>query len=162
MHAARFAAINVAAVALLALATAQGWVVMIVEADRSRLTLVIAGVLALGLFLCGWRLATLRHLPTDWNRQQTRLDDRTATIRLLIELCPLLGLAGTVVGFIIAFASLDLAALTDASSAAATIGDVLAGVGIALYTTLTGLVAAVWLSLAYRTVESRVAELQLA
>lgn len=153
MHAARFTLVNLAALALLALATTQGWTATVVAADKSRLTLVIAGTLAAGLALSAWRLSTLRPAPAAW------LDERVATIRLLIDLCPLLGLLGTVVGFVIAFGSIDLVALASADQAAAAIGGVLAGMGIALYTTLVGILAAVWLSLAFRAVEGRVAEL---
>jgi hypothetical protein len=165
MHAARFVLINIAAGALLFVAAVRGWVALIVENDPSRITLVIAALLAVGLGLCAWRFVTLRRVPQHESLYADKLaawiDERIKTVRLLVELLPLLGLIGTVVGFVIAFLGFDLGALASADQAATVVGAVLRGVGVALYTTLVGALAGAWLHLCYRTLESHATDLWL-
>ena len=63
------------------------------------------------------------------------------------------GLIGTVVGFIMATQALDMAAVGDTDRAAAMLGDLMAGMGVALYTTLCGAVASIWLMTCYRILQ---------
>lgn len=165
MNAARFVLINLAAIALLTLASVKGWTMLVIEADMSRLTLVIAGFLLVGLGLCAWRFATLPRGPKNDVFYHTErgawIDERLKTIRLIVDLLPLLGLIGTVVGFVIAFYGLDVTALGSADDAAQVVGGMLKGVGVALYTTLVGALAGAWLNLCYRTLESHATALWL-
>ncbi len=68
------------------------------------------------------------------------------TIKLSADTMAILGIIGTVVGFIVAFAVQDpsVMANVDVGSMAATVLGMVKGMSIALYTTLTGAVLGVW------------------
>ena len=68
------------------------------------------------------------------------------SIKLAADTMSMLGIIGTVVGFIVAFAVQDPSALmdVDVGSMAATVLGMVKGMSIALYTTLTGAVLGVW------------------
>ena len=180
---ARFAVFNLAAGALLAAAWALGWPQRIIEADSSGLTLVIAGVFAAGWFLCLWRLAKIsfeltcahhgscqilnhylsvmisRDAATARRALELRLFGRIAFVRHIADSLVLLGLIGTVLGFIHAFAGMDGGVVTDTGKASETIAAAMQGMSIALYTTLVGTIGNVWLMACYRMLETGAANL---
>ena len=61
-----------------------------------------------------------------------------------------LGLIGTVIGFIVALASVDPAETGNVKHVAPMVGGLIEGMGIALYTTLVGAVLHVWLTINHR------------
>lgn len=67
-------------------------------------------------------------------------------IKLAADTMSMLGIIGTVVGFIVAFSVADPTAIigTDIGSMAATVLGMVKGMSIALYTTLTGAILGVW------------------
>ena len=62
----------------------------------------------------------------------------------------LLGLIGTVVGFIIALSGVDPESASDVQSIAPMVSSLIEGLSTALYTTLIGSVLNVWLMINYR------------
>lgn len=84
---------------------------------------------------------------------QIRLASKIAPVRQMAGILVILGLIGTVVGFIMATQALDMAAVGDTDRAAAMLGDLMAGMGVALYTTLCGAVASIWLMTCYRILQ---------
>ncbi len=68
------------------------------------------------------------------------------SIKLAADTMSMLGIIGTVVGFIVAFAVQDPSTLmnVDVGSMSATVVGMVKGMSIALYTTLTGAVLGVW------------------
>ena len=56
-----------------------------------------------------------------------------------------LGLIGTIIGFTIAFAGIDVGSLGDVTQLPSVVGNLLRGVGVAMYTTLTGTICFIWL-----------------
>lgn len=161
VYLARFTIINLCALALLAFAWSHGWLHMVVESDPSRLTSVIAGVFLLGWALCLIRLVGLETLRRGdrparrWHADilTTELNGRLAPVRHIANSLTLLGLIGTVVGFIIAFNEIDVSAIGSADNASSVIGKLLKGVGVALYTTLVGALAHIWLYALYKEAE---------
>ena len=179
----RFAVFNLAAAALLAGAWGLGWPQRIVDADTSGLTLVIAVVFVAGWVLCLWRLTKIsfeltcahhgrcrllnhyrtvvgaRDAATARRALELRLFGRIAFVRHIANTLILLGLIGTVLGFIHAFSGIDGEAISDTGKAREIITVAMQGMSIALYTTLVGTIANVWLMACYRMLEAGAANL---
>lgn len=68
-----------------------------------------------------------------------------------------LGLIGTVVGFIIALSGVDLGALATAQGVQAMIPELMAGMRVALYTTLAGAFFGLWTEVNYRMLHTSTA-----
>lgn len=159
IHLSRFLIINIAAAALLTAAWLKGWLGMVVAADRSYMTMVIAGALLIGLYLCATRMiglrrfaAALRH-PALSEPRRTVLLMRIGMVRHIANNLVLLGLIGTVLGFVIAFAGIEPGMIGDTEMAAGMISQVVVGMGVALYTTLVGAIAHIWLYGCYKILE---------
>jgi len=159
IHLSRFLIINTAAVALLVAAWLKGWLGMVVAADRSYMTLVIAAALVFGLYLCASRMiglrryvASLKH-PALSEPRRTVLLMRIGMVRHIANNLVMLGLIGTVLGFVIAFAGIEPGMIGDTEMAAGMITQVVDGMGVALYTTLVGAIAHIWLYGCYKILE---------
>ncbi|MDX1527231.1 MAG: MotA/TolQ/ExbB proton channel family protein [Gammaproteobacteria bacterium] len=171
----RFALLNLVAFGLLGAAYAQGMVHMVVTADRTHLAVVIFFVFLAGLAICAWKvLQTSRELndvrsydpknPSETVRYISPLLDRDAesranltgalrmklshrisVVRNIANSLVLLGLIGTVLGFIIALSGVDPENASEVSSIAPMVSTLIEGMSTALYTTLVGAVLNVWL-----------------
>lgn len=183
----RFAAINLAGFALLGAAWMQGWIATMLAADPARLTVAIFAVFLGGLALCGARLfrigretgagrsrvaaprsRTAAYLAAVAGRDagareiagsvlRMRLTDRIAGVRHVANSLVVLGLIGTVIGFIMAFSGIDPAAAGDATAIPAMVSKLLSGMSAALYTTLAGAVLYLWLTVNQRLLASATA-----
>ncbi|MFO1069163.1 MAG: MotA/TolQ/ExbB proton channel family protein [Geminicoccaceae bacterium] len=179
----RFVLINAVAAAMLAAAWAQGWLDDIVRTDTSHLCALIFLVFALGLAQCARRVVQtsrelneierdgvagagrtgqlLRRLARSASAERSEilgavrlsLANRIAGIRHAANLLVMLGLIGTVLGFIMALGGVDADSAGDASSVGPMVSSLVAGMSVALYTTLVGSVLNVWLMLNYRLLE---------
>lgn len=176
----RFGAVNLGCIALLAAAWVRGWLDTVVAADQTGLTFVISGVFVVGLAVCGlkvWRTgsetaAAMAAQPVKgtWaalyldaidgrdsgaraivaSTLRLRLADWIAVIRHFANALVLLGLIGTVIGFVIALSGVDPATASDIKSISPMISELLAGMAVALYTTLAGAVLNLWLMINHR------------
>jgi hypothetical protein len=160
----RFVLLNLAAFALLGVAYVHGFVDMVVAADRTYLSVVIGLVFLVGLGLCGRKVwQTSRELdrvrkPDAFARSRElerlgapegrgdlisvlrlTLSHRISIVRHIANTLVLLGLIGTVLGFIIAERASDINAITPM------ISTLISGMSTALYTTLVGAILNVWL-----------------
>ena len=180
----RFGMINVIALALLGAAWLQGWLTSLVIGDTTHLVAAITGVFVVGLAMCARIALQLsgelnqvrsRH-PRPSSRVagylasiagrdgqsrsilastlKLKLASRIAPVRHVANSLVILGLIGTVIGFIIALAGVDPTAAADVSSIGPMVSTLIDGMSVALYTTLAGSVLNVWLMLNYRLVES--------
>jgi hypothetical protein len=180
----RFGMVNLIAVALLGGAWLQGWLTSLVLDDTTHLVAAITGVFVVGLVLCAriamqlsGELNQVRarhprpssrvagHLASIAGRDgqsrtilastlKMKLASRIAPVRHLANSLVILGLIGTVIGFIIALSGVDPEAAADVSSIGPMVSTLIDGMSVALYTTLAGAVLNVWLMLNYRLVES--------
>ena len=165
----RFALLNLFGAAALAAAYVLGYVDMIVAADGTRLVYLIAGVFLVGLMNAGrlvWRtsrelnserahsgnmprhLFALRRLATEHERER-QLAAEIAPVRNTANLLVVLGLIGTVLGFIIALGGVDPRTVSDITAIGPMVSALIRGMSTALYTTLVGAVLNVWLMLNY-------------
>jgi MotA/TolQ/ExbB proton channel family len=179
----RFALLNVVAVALVAAVWANGWLDDMIATDRYHLIKLNVGVFLVGLALCGNRIVKLSHdlkelkensnnpgSPAGAYQRATAGKDsqsraliaeslkmkfgvRLGNIRHLANTIVLIGLIGTVIGFIIALSGVSAEAATDANAIAPMVSTLIFGMAIALYKTLVGSVLNVWLMVNYRLLE---------
>jgi biopolymer transport protein ExbB/TolQ len=78
-----------------------------------------------------------------------KLSSRVAIVRHLASSLVLLGLIGTVVGFIISLGGVDPQKAGDVASIAPMVTNLIEDMSVALYTTLVGGVLNIWLSINY-------------
>jgi hypothetical protein len=184
-----FVAVNLLGAALMAAAFAQGWITVLLATDSSGLVRLIMLVFVIGFGWCvgevvqiSQELNAVRSARPRASSETGRFlvkvrcaqrDDRSSLEkamheRLAARLTPihhiggalvLLGLIGTVVGFVMALAAVDPAVVSEVSSVAPMIARLIEGLGVALHTTLVGAVLNIWLMLDYRIVESGMSRL---
>jgi len=173
----RFLTFNIGAFAALIGALLMGWPQEIVAADSSRITWAIAGLFAVGWLLCLWRVfeigaeldAASEH-GGEWighyhdvrarrgdaaaqSVVELRLRNHIAPIRQIAGVLVILGLIGTVIGFIAAFAGVTTEAATNTDAAGRMITEAMGGMSVALYTTLCGAIGNMWLISCYRILQ---------
>ncbi len=179
----KFALINLAAFGLLGAAVGQGWVGKIMAGDSTGLSLGIFGVFLVGLAVCGvkiWGISRdteglaqdpgqaprlIRRYLNDVKGRSAgsralsasalrlTLGGRISTIRNIANSLVLLGLIGTVLGFIIALSGVDAEAASDVSAIAPMVTELISGMSVALYTTLVGAVFNLWLMVNYQLLQ---------
>ena len=175
----RFAVFNVAAFAMLGAAWAQGWVAPVLSADDTGLSLGIFVIFLGGLGICAHRIwqvsaeleqvqaprpapasQTAHYLgevaerdsgsrSTAASRLKLILSSRIAIILHVANSLVLLGLVGTVVGFIIALSGVDPQSAGDVDAITPMVAELIHGMSVALYTTLVGAVLHLWLKVNY-------------
>lgn len=79
-----------------------------------------------------------------------RLFSRITHIRHIANSLVVLGLIGTVIGFIIALSGVDPTIATDPSTVSPMIATLIEGMSVALYTTLVGAILSVWLGACFQ------------
>lgn len=180
----RCALLNVAALALVVVAWLHGFLDRVFATDTTYISHLIVLVFAAGLTTCLRRIVQIsRELndlkdgrPAPDSRAghflahaigadpQTRaslaaslrlkLTCRVAGIRQYANNLVLLGLIGTVVGFIMALSGVNPDTVGDVSAIAPMVSSLIQGMGVALYTTLVGSVLNIWLMLNGRLLET--------
>ena len=171
----RFSLLNLFGFGLLGAAYAHGLVAQALIADRTYLTLVIFLVFLAGMGLSAFKVWQTSHelnsvrdfesgddspaarylFPmsgADANSRanlvgalRMKIAHRTAVVRHIANSLVLLGLIGTVVGFIIALGGVDPEHASDVKAIAPMVSTLIQGMSTALYTTLVGAVFNVWL-----------------
>ncbi len=155
----RWVMLNLAVLALTIPAVAVGWVDAVIKADTTGIVWVIA---ALGFVAVGraghrcWRIGQELDDPAaeygkaakfvDPFTLNLKLTARVRPIRALGSACVVLGLIGTVVGFIIALSGVDPSAAGDVTAVGRMVASLIEGMAIALYTTLVGAVVSMWVA----------------
>lgn len=184
----RFLLLNVLAFALLGAATIQGYVGMVLDADKTYLSIIIFLVFLAGLAICAhkvWQTSSetdalngpdgllapsLAHLFQASGSKTTsdaaadgavrlRLAHRISVVRHLANTLVLLGLIGTVLGFIIALSGVNPEQAADVNSIAPMVSTLIRGMSTALYTTLIGSILNVWLMANFQILSSGTVQL---
>lgn len=185
----RFALVNIAGFAVLFVAWAQGWIATIVATDTTWICRSIFALFVVGLVLAAekaWTISrelnaldtgrsdepskVLSYLHTVAGRgPETRallagtlrlkLSHRITPVRHIATMLVLMGLIGTIVGFIIALSGVNQDAVTDAGAIGPMIATLLHGMAMALFKTLVGSALNLWLMVDYRLLEGGVVHL---
>ena len=176
----RFVLINVVSASLLFAVYLQGWLDAMFVKNTREFVILIALVFVYGLIVCAfkvWRTCTEldeirsgtptpdsragKYLATIYHNDResrsigatvlrAKLTNRITIVRHIANTLVLLGLIGTVVGFIIALSSVDPNASADSDTIAPAIARLINGMSVALYTTLVGSVLHIWLIVNHR------------
>ena len=188
----RFVLTNAIALALVGAAAWQGWLTPLLTADGSAYSLIIVAVFVVGLtwsvrravqisreLNAIKRFAAFPHGPTpDYVRKiegcdaqsrsilasslRLKLAGRLAPVRHIANSLVLLGLIGTVVGFIIALSGVRPEAVSDVSAIGPMVSTLIQGMSIALHTTLVGSLLHLWLMANLRLLEGGTIKLLIA
>lgn len=176
----RFGLINIVAFALLVAAWAQGLVAKVINSDVTNMVILISVVFIVGLILSGyrvWKVSKQLNAAYDFDpKQRSRAADflrkskgkdagtranlgqalrlklfsRIIHIRYIASSLTILGLIGTVLGFIIALSGVDPEVASNPSAISPMVTQLIEGMSVALYTTLVGSILSVWLGLIYQ------------
>lgn len=176
----RFGLLNLVGFALLAVAHSFGLLELVWYADQTHLSAVIFAVFLGGLAFCALRvkqtsqdldqlrsfdplmqsraadyLALLRGAHGDSRSllaaaQRLKLSQRITLVKQIANSLVLLGLIGTVVGFVIALSGVNPEQAADVSSIGPMVSTMIEGMSTALYTTLVGSVLNLWLLANYQ------------
>lgn len=176
----RFSLLNIVASGLVVAVYLQGWLDDALQGYTAWLTLVICAVFLFGIMLCALRIwhtnhelnaLTQDHPPTtsrvgrylasvagrspesrmiSANLLRGRLGTQIVVIRQIADSLVFFGLVGTVIGFIVALSGVDPQTSTEVDEVASMVATLVAGMSIALYTTLVGAVLHVWLMVNHR------------
>ena len=176
----RFGLVNLVAFALLGAAWAQGLVAKVINADVTNMVVLICAIFLIGLILAGYRLwkvskqlnAAYNYNPEERSRAadflkktkgknatsraniaqalRLKLFSRIVHIRYISNSLTVLGLIGTVLGFIIALSGVDPDVASNPSAISPMVAQLIEGMSVALYTTLVGSILSVWLGLIYQ------------
>ena len=176
----RFLLVNLVGAALLSAAYLQGWVAKAMAADSTGLVMLIFGLFVVGLALCGWkiwcastelnqikaydplkpsrvggylsaiRLRSANSRSITAELLELKLSNRIGIVRHIANSLVLLGLIGTVIGFIIALSGVDVDLAADVNSVGSMVSTLIGGMSVALYTTLVGAILNIGLMVNYR------------
>jgi len=182
----RFAAINLFGLAGLALAWVNGWIDTILEADSSGICIMIFVLFVIGLAATAWKIekvtSELDHIERGQGGRlaayrgaigtvgsgnatralELRLFGRITFVRHIANTLVMLGLIGTVVGFVMALKGIDASGANDTNAIGSMVGSMIHGMGVALYTTLVGSVLNLWLGANYQILATGTANLAAA
>lgn len=176
----RYILINVISASILFAFYIQGWLDAIFVKNTREFVFLIFAVFIYGFLICSfkvWQTCTElndirsgnpkpesragKYFATIYNHDResrsigatvlrAKLTNRITIVRHIANALVLLGLIGTVVGFIIALSSVDPAASADSDTIAPVIARLINGMSVALYTTLVGSVLHIWLIVNHR------------
>jgi MotA/TolQ/ExbB proton channel family len=179
----RFILANLIALALAGAAAGQGWIGMIFKADTGGYSLAIVAVFLVGLLWSGHRalqisrglneikqaavfprgaLPPYLRLAEARDGQSRALLASTLRLKLAARITPirhianslvLLGLIGTVIGFVIALSGVRPEVVSNVDAIGPMVSTLIGGMSIALHTTLVGSLLHLWLMVNVRLLE---------
>jgi hypothetical protein len=179
----RFLLANIVALALVGAAAGQGWIGMIFAADTGGYSLAILAVFLVGLTWSAQRALQISRELNDIKRAEARpraalpeylrqsegrdgqsrallastlrlkLASRIAPIRHIANSLVLLGLIGTVIGFVVALSGVRPELASDVNAIGPMVSTLISGMSIALHTTLVGSLLHLWLMVNVRLLE---------
>jgi hypothetical protein len=185
----RFLLTNLIGVTLLAVAYVHGIIDTLKIDDPTRLWMLTTGLFCVGLFLCGVRIARVSRELNEVRSKDPRpnskvgqylalaqtagaegrtiaaealrikLTSRIVVIRHIANSLVILGLLGTVIGFIISLGGVRPEVATNASAVTPMIATLVQGMSVALGNTLIGGVLNVWLNANFYILSTGTAQL---
>ena len=164
----RFTLFNALGFVALLVAAQQGWLWMVYEADASRISFAIWALWLVALVqqavraqkvsrdLDDWKVARIsRHVQQGAFALQAERDKAMMKVAWMEDAAAWLmrlGLIGTVVGFIMALSGVGLEGVDSADAARESVGALVPGMRVALFTTLLGMVLCTWIEVNRRMI----------
>ena len=176
----RYSLINLVGLTFLFVLITQGYLSKAIKADITNMVIVIIGVFFVGFVLATYRAfwiskelnyAMKKKLPalslaSEYVSNTKKLDAssrnnlaislrlKLATkinlIKFISNTLVILGLIGTVVGFIIALSGVDGSVSSNPEEVSKMVSTLIQGMSVALYTTLVGSICSVWLNICFQ------------
>ena len=176
----RYSLINLVGLIFLFVLITQGYVTKAIKADITNMVIVILALFSVGFILAAYRTfwlsrelnySYLKVLPPnsiakDFLQNSKKLDASSRNnlaaslriklsskinyIKFMANTLVILGLIGTVIGFIIALSGVDGSVSSNPEEVSKMVSTLIQGMSVALYTTLVGSICSVWLNICYQ------------
>ncbi len=176
----RYSLINLVGLIFLFVLITQGYVTKAIKADITNMVIVILSLFAVGFILAAYRTfwlsrelnySFLKILPNhslakEFLQNSKKLDassrnnlaaslriklsSKIGYIKFMANTLVILGLIGTVIGFIIALSGVDGSVSSNPEEVSKMVSTLIQGMSVALYTTLVGSICSVWLNICYQ------------
>ena len=176
----RYSLINLVGLVFLFVLITQGYVSKAIKADITNMVIVILALFSVGFILAAYRTfwlskelnySYLKILPPnsiarDFLQNSKKLDASSRNnlaaslriklsskinyIKFMANTLVILGLIGTVIGFIIALSGVDGSVSSNPEEVSKMVSTLIQGMSVALYTTLVGSICSVWLNICYQ------------
>ena len=176
----RYSLINLVGLVFLFVLITQGYVSKAIKADITNMVIVILALFSVGFILAAYRTfwlsrelnySYLKVLPPnsiakDFLQNSKKLDASSRNnlaaslriklsskinyIKFMANTLVILGLIGTVIGFIIALSGVDGSVSSNPEEVSKMVSTLIQGMSVALYTTLVGSICSVWLNVCYQ------------
>ena len=180
----RFSLINILGMIFLIVIYTQGYIEKAINADITNVILLIFVLFLLGLVISGIRtfwiskqlnyategskvfnsitnhyLENIKNLDASARSNlasslRIKLANKINLVKFIANTLVILGLIGTVIGFIIALSGVDGSVSSDPEEISKMITTLIQGMSVALYTTLAGSICSVWLNICYHILSS--------
>ena len=176
----RYSLINLVGLIFLFVLITQGYVSKAIKADITNMVIVILALFSIGFILAAYRTfwlsrelnySYLKVLPSkslakgflqnskklDASSRNNlaaslkiKLSSKINYIKFMANTLVILGLIGTVIGFIIALSGVDGSVSSNPEEVSKMVSTLIQGMSVALYTTLVGSICSVWLNICYQ------------
>lgn len=176
----RYSLINLVGLIFLFVLITQGYVTKAIKADITNMVTVILTLFAVGFILAAYRTFWLSRelnysffkilpnhsLAKEFLQSSKKLDASSRNnlaaslriklsskinyIKFMANTLVILGLIGTVIGFIIALSGVDGSVSSNPEEVSKMVSTLIQGMSVALYTTLIGSICSVWLNICYQ------------
>ena len=176
----RYSLINLVGLIFLFVLITQGYVTKAIKADITNMVTVILTLFAVGFVLAAYRTFWLSRelnysffkilpnhsLAKEFLQSSKKLDASSRNnlaaslriklsskinyIKFMANTLVILGLIGTVIGFIIALSGVDGSVSSNPEEVSKMVSTLIQGMSVALYTTLVGSICSVWLNICYQ------------
>ena len=176
----RYSLINLVGLIFLFVLITQGYVTKAIKADITNMVIVILTLFAVGFVLAAYRTFWLSRelnysffkilpnhsLAKEFLQSSKKLDASSRNnlaaslriklsskinyIKFMANTLVILGLIGTVIGFIIALSGVDGSVSSNPEEVSKMVSTLIQGMSVALYTTLVGSICSVWLNVCYQ------------
>ena len=180
----RYSLINLVGLVFLFVLITQGYVTKAIKADITNMVIVILALFSIGFILAAYRtfwlsrelnysylkVLPLNSLAKDFLHNSKKLDASSRNnlaaslriklsskinyIKFMANTLVILGLIGTVIGFIIALSGVDGSVSSNPEEVSKMVATLIQGMSVALYTTLVGSICSVWLNICYQVMST--------
>ena len=176
----RYSLVNSVGLVFILVVYSQGYLNKAIKSDVTNVVVLIIFIFLIGLMLASlkafWISRELNHayslqkkensLLNDFIKKSKKLDAssrsnlisstrinisvKISNIKFIANILVILGLIGTVIGFIIALSGVDGSVSSNPDEVGKMVASLVQGMSVALYTTLAGSILSVWLNICYQ------------
>ena len=176
----RYSLVNAVGLVFILVVYSQGYLNKAIKSDVTNVVVLIIFIFLIGLMLASlkafWISRELNHayslqkkensLLNDFIKKSKKLDAssrsnlisstrinisvKISNIKFIANILVILGLIGTVIGFIIALSGVDGSVSSNPDEVGKMVASLVQGMSVALYTTLAGSILSVWLNICYQ------------